>query len=137
MAEEGWFLTSYEAVSFFLKILSRKSINRYPSPVNLSGGFCKYPHVFTTEAQRTRRGLCFFVCRDLPANRQAGIPIDENNPCEILLAQNILVCRYLPTNKNSSLCPLCLCGEPIFVTAIVWRYHRPRAVDSFVFLCYE
>jgi len=47
------------------------------------------------------------------------IPIDENNPRKILLGQNIFVCRYLPTNKNFSLRPLCLRGEPRFVTVIV------------------
>jgi hypothetical protein len=35
--------------------------------------------LFTTEAQRTQRGTSFFVYRDLPADWQAGIPIDENN----------------------------------------------------------
>ena len=70
--------------------------------INLSRGFCKYPHVFTTEAQRTRRGLCFFV---YPASSSG-------------------------TNKNSSLCPLCLCGEPTFVTAIVKSNTYPGDGDD-------
>ena len=28
-----------------------------------------------------------------------------------VLEHNIFVSRYLPRNKKSSLCPLCLCGE--------------------------
>jgi hypothetical protein len=28
-----------------------------------------------------------------------------------ILRQSIFVCRYLPTDKNLSLCPLCLSGE--------------------------
>ena len=57
----------------------------------------------TAEAQSAQREIYFFVYRE--------IPIDENDPCENLTAQNIFVCRYLPTNKNLSLCALCLCGE--------------------------
>jgi hypothetical protein len=52
----------------------------------------------------------FFVYRE--------IPIDENDLFEEfqahLFGQNIFVCRYLPTNKKLSLCPLCLCGETDF-----------------------
>ncbi len=60
----------------------------------------KNTNLISAQAQSAQREIYFFVYRE--------IPMDENDPCENLTAQNILVCRYLPTNKNFSLCALCL-----------------------------
>ena len=52
--------------------------------------------IFTTEPQRTQREA--FVCREMPADRQAEIPTNKN----ILSLINLL------------LCALSTCGEPGF-----------------------
>ena len=41
---------------------------------------------------------------------QAFFPLTRSQVTKFL-GEGIFVCRYLSTNKNSSLCPLRLCGE--------------------------
>ena len=96
--------------------------------------------VYHRNTENTERENYFFVYREMPATRRAGLPIDENNlsnqvgdgriyhrpipedlgPVRVFVHHSstcrgfeaeFFVCRYLPTNKNSSLCPRRLCGE--------------------------
>jgi hypothetical protein len=83
------------------------------------GHVCPKQNCHHRGTEDTERGY-FFVYRDLPADRQAGIPIDENdlsNEFQRTSSWNRIF-LFVPfkngTNKKFSLCPLCLCGETDF-----------------------
>ena len=48
----------------------------------------------------------------------------------MVLGQNIFVCRYLPSNKNFSLCPPCLRGEPRVGGSLALEEEREIEVES-------
>ena len=79
----------------------------------------------------TESGIIFFVYREIPIDEKVlsdrshdtalikRIPVCREQASVFFhevqsmrfLGHNLSVCRYLPTNRNFSLCPPCLCGD--------------------------